>query len=167
MNNFFASLEQPKDIVTTTDSLGGRSLFDSDIYEATVSVAYTSVSKSGAKAVNLILNMGKDKQYRETIYVSSNTAKGGKSYTERDGKTYPMIGFTLINDLCIVATGLPLTSQDLEEKLINIYDFEARKEVPRSTDCLVNLHGKKVKVALIKALVNKQEKNSAGEYRYC
>ena len=54
---------------------------------------------------------------------------------------------------------------DVEEKILSLYDYESKKEVPQACDCFVELHGQNLQVAIQKQIVDKTEKNEAtGEY---
>lgn len=145
------------------DRLGGYQPLDTDIYKSTVKAAYAGKAASGALNVTVILDTG-SQEYRETIYV---TTKDGNNYflNKNDNtKKVPLPGFTIIDDLCLVTTNKPLANQTMEEKVMNIYDPEQKKEVPKSVQMLTELIGKSVHVAITRILENKQEKNSAGEY---
>jgi hypothetical protein len=76
----------------------------------------------------------------------------------------PLPGFTIVDDLCLVTTNKPLAQQPTEEKVMNIYDADAKKELPKSVPMLVDLLGKKVTFGILKEVRNKQVKNGAGEY---
>jgi hypothetical protein len=73
-------------------------------------------------------------------------------------------GFTTINDLCLVASGKPLAQQDAQEKVVKLYDFTERKEVPKAVTVLVDLLNQPVSLALGQILQNKQVKDAGGMY---
>ena len=145
------------------DRLGGFSILDSDIYETTIKAMYAGESQKGAMSVTLIGDVG-GREYRETIYITSSKSKGQKNYYERDGKKMPLPGFTVIDDICLIATGKPLADQDTEEKVVNIYDFDQKKEVPTTVPMLVEALGQKVALGIQKQLENKNVQNASGEY---
>ena len=148
------------------DRLGGRVLFNSDVYDATIKAVYGTISKSGAKAFNIIADI-KGTEYRETAYITDSKGNNffhGTQESNKD-KKFPMPGFTLIDDLCLLITGYPLDSQVIEDKVFKIYDFDAKAEIPKSVPMLVNLTGKEVTLAIVKILENKSQKSeSTGKY---
>ena len=87
------------------DSLGGFSLFESGLYDGTVKLAYADKYDSGAMFVALTLELG-GKEYRETITI---TNKKGENFYLKDGKKMPLPGFTQINDLVLLITGIQIT----------------------------------------------------------
>lgn len=129
-----------------------------------IKVAYVVTSEGGATGIGLQLDLG-GKDYNETVYI---TNKQGENFftTDRDpGKKIPLPGFTLINDLCMVTTEKPLSEQESEEKMVNIYDPAERKAVPRGAQVLTELTGKTAFFGILKKLENKNAKNQAtGKY---
>ena len=64
----------------TQDRLGGFNVRETDVYEATIKVAYAGQSAGGARNVTLVVNLP-DGEYSETIYVTNK--KGCLLYTSR------------------------------------------------------------------------------------
>lgn len=143
------------------DRLGGFSPFDSDIYVGTIKAAYAGQSQGGATSVSIIVDMA-GKEYRETLYVTNK--KGENFFISPEKKKVPLPGFTVVDDICLIASGKPLAEQNTEEKVINLYDFEAKRELPKSVPMLTDLLGQKIALGVLKQLENKNTKNSAGEY---
>lgn len=164
MSNIFGKLST-EGLEQSTDRLGGFAPVSSGIYIATIKALYAGQSAGGAMSVSLIADLeGADREYKETFYV---TNKNGENYfVNKNDKTkkVPLPGFTVVDDICLIATGESLAQQTTEEKVINIYDFEAKKEQPKSVQMLMGAIGQKVALGIVKQIVNKQEKNSAGEY---
>jgi hypothetical protein len=158
-DNIFGNLNTD-DLEKTRDSLGGMVLFDSGIYEATIKLAYAGNSAtSKAQSVNLLLELnGMD--YRETFWVTSKTGSNfylGKS----DGKKNPLPSFVTVDELCLLSTGKPLNGQTTEEKVIPLYDFEHKKDLPKNVYVITSILGEKVKVGIQKRSVFKQKKNTS------
>ena len=84
-----------------------------------------------------------DGEYRETFWITNKN--GDNFFIDKNDakKKVPLPGFTIIDDLCLVSTNKPLAQQPAEDKVMNIYDVEA-KEMPKSVPMLVNLIGKQV-----------------------
>lgn len=81
----------------------------------------------------------------------------------QDGKKIPLPGFTIVDDLCLIATGSPLSEQATEEKTVKIYDYDQKKEMPKAVPVLTDLINQPVKVGILLKLENKNEK-SGDEY---
>lgn len=141
----------------TQDRVGGYQPFETDAYDATIKVAYAGQSSGGAQSVTVIAECG-GREYRETVYITNR--KGENFFLNPQDKTkkVPLPGFTTINDLCLVTTDKPLAEQATEEKVVNVYDADAKKEVPKSVPVLVDLIGKEVTLGIVKQLENKSEK---------
>ena len=143
------------------DRLGGFAVFNTDVYPGKVKVAYGIKSEGGALGVALTILLDGGREYAETVYVSN---KKGENFYVKDGKKYPMPGFTNIDDLCLITTGIPLAEQATEEKVVKIYDYDQKKELPKSVPVLVGLTDQPVLVAIQKSLEDKTKKNDAGDY---
>lgn len=144
------------------DRLGGFSPFDSDIYIGTIKVAYAGTSSGGATSVSFVVDTD-GREYRETFYVTNK--KGENFFISQDKKKVPLPGFTVVDDICLIASGKPLANQETEEKVIKLYDFEQRAEVPKSVPVLTDLVGQKIALGILKQLENKSKKNdSTGVY---
>lgn len=139
---------------------GGFSVRDTDIYTFKIKAAYAGKSAGGAMNVSLICEDSQG-EYRETIYI---TNKKGENFFVKDGKKIPLPGFTIINDLCLIATNEPLSSQETEEKVIKLYDFEAKKEVPTAVPMIMSLVDAEVSFAIQKIIEDKNAKDDSGEY---
>lgn len=148
----------------TQDRLGGFNVRETDTYPATIKVAYAGQSQGGARSVTLVLNLP-DGEYTETLYVTNK--KGENWFMNQNDKTkkVSLPGFTVINDICVVTTGKELHQQDSEEKVVKVYDYEEKKELPKSVPVLIELTGKTLFVGLVRQTVDKNKKNeSTGEY---
>ena len=139
------------------DRLGGFSPLSTDVYEASIKAAYAGQSSGGAHSVTLIADAG-GREYRETIYITNK--KGENFFLNKNDKTkkVPLPGFTTINDICLVTVEQPLSEMETEEKVVNVWDNDAKKEVPKSVQMLTGLIGMKVGLGIVEQLVNKNEK---------
>lgn len=144
---------------------GGFQPLDTDIYDVTIKAFYAGKSGGGAHNISIIGVLPDGKEYRETVYITNK--KGENFFLNKDDKTkkVPLPGFTIIDDICLIVTGKPLAEQDFEEKTLNLWDFDAKKELPKAVQCATEVHGGKVKLGIWKKLENKNAKNEAtGEY---
>lgn len=150
------------------DRIGGFSVFESKIYSGTIKAMYAGKSDGGAQNMTIIADLG-GREYRETIYFTSRDGKNYYHPKDKQGKLItdkkmPLPGFTIVNDICLVATGEPLENQDVEEKVFKIYDYEAKAEVPTNVPMITAAIGQPVSFAIQKVLENKSKKNDAGGY---
>ena len=147
------------------DRLGGYQVFPTDAYKATVKMAYAGSAASGAMFVALTLALEGGKEYNQTIYITNKKGENFFLNPQDQSKKVPLPGFTLIDDLCLVTTEKPLSDQTTEEKVIKIYDYDSKKDVPTNVPVLVDLLGKEAIFGIINVLENKSVKSDAtGEY---
>ena len=148
----------------TSDRLGGFNVRDTDAYEATIKVAYAGQSAGGARSVTLVVTLP-DGEYNETIYVTNKKGENWFLNQNDKSKKVPLPGFTTVDDICLVTTGKSLSEQDTEEKVVKIYDFDERKELPKAVPMLVDLIGQNLFLGIVQQTVDKNQKNdSTGEY---
>lgn len=138
------------------DRLGGYQPLESGIYQATIKNFYAGESKNGAMSLTLIAEVG-DKEYRETIYIT-NKNKENFFINKKSGKKSPLPGFIVVNDICLIVTGKELHELETEEKVVKIYDYDAKEEVPKSVPVITEALDKPVALGIIKQIVNKNEK---------
>lgn len=161
MNIFGNVKEQLAGAEKEKDVLGGRSLLPTDVYEGTVEVAYLTTSNSGAKAFNFVFNVD-GRQVRDTIYVTNR--EGAVTYTSKDGKKHALPGYSLVNALCKLTIGKEIPDLVFEPKLVKIYNFDLKKEVPTEVPVAVELTGQEVKLGIVHVRENKQAKDQTGQY---
>ena len=146
------------------DRLGGFNVRDTNIYPATIKVAYAGQSAGGARNVTVVA-MLPDGEYSETVYVTNKKGENWFLNQNNKSKKVPLPGFTTIDDICLVCTGKSLSEQDSEEKVVKVYDYDERKELPKSVPVLTELTGKTLFLGIVKQTVDKNAKNdSTGEY---
>lgn len=155
-NNPFGDLSTDG-IEAARDVLGGGGAVDSGVYTGTIKLAYAGMSSGGARSLTVHLDLD-GREYREVLYV---TNKQKQNYYEKDGKKSPLPGFTVANDLALLATGLALSEQEIEEKVVKLYDFDAKAEVPTKVQAMTSLHGRAISVGILKQLEDKKKKNDS------
>ena len=164
--SLFKKLETSTAIETDKDVLGGSkfSPWDSGVYDAVIDLAYVEESKGGALGVNFTFKTQEGKELRQTIYVTSGKEKGQLNYYEtKEGTKKYLPGFTLVNDLCLLTVGDELSDLETETKVLSIYSFDAKKEVPTKKEVLTDLLGKDITLGVLKVIEDKY--NSPGETR--
>ena len=139
------------------DRLGGIQVFNTDIYIGTIKALYAGVSSGGATSVTLIAVIN-GKEYTETLYVTNKDGKNWFPNKQDPTKKVPLPGFTVVDDICLIATGEPLAAQETEEKVIKVWDSEAKKEMPKSVPMIIAALGKPIALGIQKSLANKQKK---------
>ena len=158
MSNPFASLNT-EGLTENKDVLGGSfGAFESGLYDGTIKAAYAGKSDGGAQFIAVVVETlvnGQKREYRETLYV---TNRQGQNFYEKDGQKSPLPGFTTANDLALLSTGHSLDKQNFEERVINVYNFDQRKEVPTKVLMAVDMVGKPITLGILKQTVNKNVK---------
>lgn len=170
----FNDLKTDTSIQSGGDNLGGSKFdaLDSGLYLLTVKLAYGSMSAGKARALNLLMETEDGKELKAQLWLTSSEAKGGQNfYTAQDPKTGKpglkkyLPGFELANHLCLMTVNCEISQARVEKKVINLYDYSARQEVPTEVQMVTDLLGKKVYAGVIKELVNKRVKDpNTGEY---
>lgn len=154
------------------DRIGGGSwVRETDVYDMEIKVAYAGQSQKGARFVDFtFINNGKGgdgKEYRETFYVTNQKGENWFPAKDKDGKPTgkkcALPGFEHVNDICLVTCDKELSQMDDEEKTVNVWDSEAKRQLPKSVPVLVELTGKRVYLAIQKTLKNKTQ-NVNGTY---
>lgn len=142
-----SKVEAPKDTLG-----GGYSVLPSDVYTALIKMAYLGTSKGGAAFIDFEFKLDNDSTHKERIYVSSGDAKGNSNQYERNGKKYYLPGFVVADDIAAVTTGHLLADQNdsVEDKIVKVYEFDAKGEVDKEVPVITSLIGKKLKLGIRK-----------------
>lgn len=161
-----SNLKSNPAVETESDNLGGGSRnVESGLYDMTVEVAYIGTSAGGATSLNLQLKGDDGSEVSQTLWVASGNAKGNKTtYKDKEGKEHNLPDFNHANALCLLSIGKELGDLDTEEKVIKLFDFDARKELPKAVPMVTELLGARIKAGIIKQIVDKNAKNDAGVY---
>ena len=161
------NLKTNKDVANESDVLGGSRTLESGVYLMEVEIAYIGKSAGGAMSLNLHLKTENNMVVQQTLWITSGDAKGNKNtYTDRTGKEQYLPGFNQANALCLLTVGDELSDvvDKAEDKVINLYDYDAKKELPSKVAMLTALLGQKIKIGMIKQIVDRNVKNDAGAY---
>jgi hypothetical protein len=162
--NMLANLTTDSSIADEKDSVGGGGVLESGIYACQIAMAYLSKASSGALGLVLTLKTESGKDVKQTLWMTSGTAKGGKNYYEKDGEKHYLPGFLHANSLALLTVGKEISALETETKVVNVYSAEAKAEVPTKVEVLMDLLGKEIIAGLIKQTVDKTKKNEAGVY---
>ena len=160
--------ELPKTVETQSIERvgGGGFAWESGVYDATVKMVYLNQAASEAQSFNIILENSEGKELREAFWIRSGKKKGNKVYYDKDGKQFPLPGYSLANSLCVAATGDSLAKcvDSAEKKTINLWNSEQKKELPAERPVVMCLVNKPVKVAVHQVIEDKVAKGANGQY---
>lgn len=140
------------------DTLGGGGALATDLYKLTLKAAYFDQAKSKATSLNLIMETPEGRRLNITEYITSGEAKGCKPYYEKDGKKFPLPGYSKMNTLCQLVTGKTIDQLSVEDKILKLYDFEERKEMNKSKKVIAELSGATIKAGVFKIIEDKKTK---------
>ncbi len=165
--NALSNLSYDNSIQEEKDSLGGgRSLFESGVYLATIKLAYLEKASSGALGVNLTADID-GQEYKETLWVTSGDAKGNKNFyvDTRSGEKRYLAGFLQADGISLLSTGKSISEQATERKIVKVYNYVEKKELPTEVDVLVDMLGKQIQLAILKEITFKREKQDDNSYK--
>ena len=163
--SLLANLATNETINNERDSIGGSGPLDSGLYKLKIALAYINKAASGALGLVLQFKTEDNKDVRQTLWMSSGTAKGGKNYYEdKNGEKQYLPGFIHANAICLLTVGKEISAMETETKVINLYSAEAKAEVPTKVEMVMDLIGQEVLAGIIKQTVDKTVKNEAGVY---
>ncbi len=150
-----------KDVVEAEerDVSGGYGAVDADVYLGVIKMIYLDEYKAGSKNFNIIFTADSGKEHKETIYYAN---KEGVYTTEKDGKKVPTFGYNRLNSFLKVITEKGITEQDVETKTINVYDFDAKKELPKERKVLMDT----INVPVAVGMINTNTENTTAESNY-
>ena len=163
--SLLSNLTSDSSIAAEKDSAGGNSALESGLYNCTVNMAYLNKSAGGALGLVLNLKTSDNKEVRQTLWMTSGTAKGGNNYyTDKNGEKQFLPGFNHANGLCLLSVGKEISTMATETKVVKVYSPEAKAEVPTKVEVLTDLLGQEILVGLLKQTVDKTVKNDQGIY---
>lgn len=152
-------------INTEKDSVGNGGPLPSGLYLATISMAYLTKSDGGAVGLVLTAKTENSGEIRQTLWMTSGTAKGCKNYYEKDGVKNYLPGFNHANSIALLAAAQEIGAMDTETKVVNVYSKDAKADVPTKVEVFVDLLGKEILLGLILQTVDKTKKNeTSGVY---
>ena len=141
------------------DTLGGGGVRESGVYDFIIKQAYLTESTGEAIAVNLSMEDVDGGKFKQQIYISSGKAKGKKfTYTDkRTGDERPLPGYSQVNSICSLATDLDFGSIDPEDKVVMVYDFDQKKEVPTQVPVIMELINAPITLGILKIVESKRK----------
>ena len=159
------ALASDETIAPEKDSIGGSGPLESGLYPMTIAMAHIKVADSGAMGLVLTMKTEDKKEVRQTLWMTAGKAKGGNNYyTDKNGDKQYLPGYLQANAIALLAAGKEISEMDTEEKVIPLWNADAKAEVPTKVPAIMDLIGKEIIVGLIKQTVDKTTKNDAGTY---
>ena len=155
--NHFLDLDTNESfVVQDDDRLGGFKRLDTGVYLAVIKHAYFSVSKNGAKVLNVRFQVavdGSDKPHEidKQMYYTNN--QGSVKNSKGDGYTY---GYNQAESLCQLASGKAFKDQASKQIILELRNFELKQDVPTQVWALTELTGKQVQLGIQNKVGNKQ-----------
>ena len=163
--SLLSNLTTDDTIANERDSVGSSGPLESGLYAGNVSLAYLNKSQGGALGLTLHLKTEAGREVRQTLWMTSGTAKGCKNYYEdKQGIKQYLPGFIHANALALLTTGKEISALDTETKVVNAYSPEAKAEVPTKVEMVMDLLGKDIIAGVIRQTVDKTQKNDADVY---
>lgn len=165
----FSNLTSNNEVTQETDVLGGgNGPLDSGVYTGKITMAYMDKSKGGAQSLNCTFELEGGRELRQTFWMTSGTAKGCKNYYEaKDGSKNYLPGFIAANHISLLTVGKEIGEElaaSGENKVIKLYDFEQKKEVPTEKFVVVGLLNQDISLGVMKHKVDKTAKGEDGAY---
>lgn len=156
----------------TKDNVGGGFVWPTGIYGLTIKAMYAGrygENNDGAHYIQFIGTRDDGKEYKQRIVITNKQGENFFHPKKKDGsrdttKKVALPGFTIINEICIMATGQGLAQQTFEPKIFNVYDADAKAEVPKTVQMCVGVLGKPVKLGIQEVLKFKDVKDGNGNY---
>lgn len=144
------------------DRVGGFRVYDTDAYKGTIKALYAGKSSSSnAASVSIIMALDAGGEYRETFWITNGK---GEAYYTKDGKKFSLPGYIVVDDICQVTVGKSITEMVAEEKVINLYNSDQKKEIPTGVQMFTEALGKELILGILKETKNKQVKDGNGNY---
>ena len=137
-----ANVETPNEDVVAS---GGFTL-PTGLYPMVIENAFLEKTASGAMMMHVHLKKktGGNQVYRFKNCIVSGDAKGNKPTYIKDGKEFPLPGYSQMNQICKIAAGITLGQIDPEKKLVKMWDFDAGAEVPREVPVVTEIVGQEI-----------------------
>ena len=139
----------------------GKSVLESDLYNGTVSMAYTGESSGGALTLTLHIDTVDNGEYKETFFLTTRLDKGRNTIIkDKNGESRYIGGYATINNLCLLTLNKELKTMVEEPKVIKLWNWTTKSEEPTTVPVLVELIGQPV-TSGIQKINETKDKNTA------
>jgi hypothetical protein len=162
------NLPQNVEVEEERDIIGGAAILPSNVYKGVVELVYLDAASSGAISVNINFKTDSGRNVRQTVYISNK--KKEFFYTNKDNKNLPLPGYSQMDAFFKSVTGKGIADQNKEDKVINLYNREAKKEIPQTRTVFMDTINKPAAVGILEVseeITTKESdyKQGTGEYR--
>lgn len=145
--SLFSKLKKDDSVKESGDFVG-RKLLHSGIYDAKIKLAFQKKSAKGALGVEFHFEIG-DRTEVQTIWVTKTT--GEYTYKNKQGDTMYMPGYILVDDICRLTIDQEISEIETEEKVVKLFNWEEKKELPQKVQAMTDLHGQEIKLCIQEA----------------
>ena len=158
LNDLFKLGDTKNDDIMESDHLGGGfSPLPTDIYPCKLKYAYMDKSpRAGTPYVQLVLDINGRTISPKPLYIAYKET--GTPCRVENGKKIYTPAWKTLNSLAYAVTGKTLDSLPVEDKIIEKYSFEEKKNIPVKVPCFTDLCGVDIQVALKEYKEHKQQK---------
>jgi len=166
MSALLAALAMDDSIDKDTDYTKSYVL-ESGLYKnAIVKMAYIEKKEAGSVWANVFMETEEGKEISENFCLLSGDAKGNKNYYigKSDKRKHYLPGFSTFNSLCLLATGAESSKQNVEGKVVQVWNNDSKTNVATTVEAFVDLLDKPITIGIIKERKFNQTKNDSGEY---
>lgn len=160
--SLLSTVKTDENIQEAKDTLGsGRYIYPSDVYPATIKLVYLDKAASGAISFNIVADIG-DKEYKEALYISNKN--GENFYVDKEKNKHYLAGFLHADGICLLTTGKSVLELPTEKKIVKLYNFKAKQELPTEVEVFTDLVGKEIQIAILESKEYKSVKQDDGTY---
>lgn len=144
----------------------GRFTVESGVYPVILDLAYFNFSAGGAQGLTLHFKIGNtDQIIKETLWLTSGDAKGNRNtFVNAKGKEQLLPGMAQGEALAQLLTGKSIADAATEDKVVKLWDFASRSELPTKVAALTELIGQELVIGVVLKVENKNVKNADGAY---
>ena len=166
----YSNLSVEDDVAPEKDTLPAERSFsiDSGVYPVTIDLAYLVESKGGSTMLNIHFKEDPFGGFtvKERLILTSGHAKGKKNtYTDSDGVKHLLPGMSHADSIAKLTCGKGFGQlmPSVEKKMVKLWNFDAKAEIPTEVDVVMDLMGKKLQVGILKVEENKR-RNEGGNW---
>ncbi len=164
MANLFDNLDLDESLEIQEQRIAGPSAFikDSGIYTAQITMARLIESTGGANAAVLTFETEEGQKLTRTVWF---TNKKGQTYWEKNDRKGNLPGYEELCRLSELLTDSIHSFGSTEDKVVDVWSYEKKEEVPTESKVIMSFIGKPVKLLIRKTLEDATELDaSTGKY---
>lgn len=139
---------------------GGSRILPSNVYDFIIETAYILKSSGGALGLALSVKAKTGEFFKDIVYFTTKDDTGNVNYyiNKKTKKKEFLMGYNQAHAIGLLACGKGIAKlmKLTEKKVINLWDFGAKKEMPTTVDMVSDLEGKSITLGIIEKLVNAQ-----------